>query len=83
MTVGKPDTLTFKWLTGILVTIVFTLVGFWARDLTAQVKEVGAQVNIVSVKVSNVEGKLPQIEARLKRIEDNQDADIMIYKRGK
>lgn len=66
MTVGKPDTLTFKWLSGILITIVFTLLGFWARD-------VSGQISIVKDKVSYIEGQLPSMNARLMRIEDNQD----------
>jgi len=80
MTLGKPDTLTFKWLSGLLITIVMTLLGFWARDVSTQIKDVGVSVTVLregvttqGKSVSNIEGQLPAINARLKRIEDNQD----------
>ena len=80
MAIGKPDTLTFKWLSGILITILITLLTLWAKDVSGQIRDVGASVTILRENVtaqgkliSNIEGQLPAINARLKRIEDNQD----------
>lgn len=81
MTVGKPDTLTFRWLTGILVSVVFALVAFWARDLSAQVGALTAVVRDQSLLTAEVRGQLGEVTGRLKRIEDNQDAATMSGRR--
>lgn len=73
MTFGSGN-LTFKWLTGILVTVVFTLTAFWASNLTGQVLSIGRKVDEQAMTISKIEGQLPQMAERLKRIEDNQDA---------
>ncbi len=74
MTVGRPDTLTFKWLSGLLVTVVLGFLAFWAKDLSGQVQDMSDQITVQGAALSNIQGELPQINARLKRIEDNQDA---------
>lgn len=81
MTLGKPDTLTFRWLTGILVTIVLALVAFWARDLSGQVSQLTTIVREQSIATAEMRGQLGEIAGRLRRIEDNQDADVMIGRR--
>jgi len=88
MTIGKPDTLTFRWLTGILVTIVLALVAFWARDLSGQVAALSGQVTVLSTVIGDqkaataeIRGQLGEVVGRLRRIEDNQDADAMIGRR--
>jgi hypothetical protein len=85
MTLGKPDTLTFRWLTGILVTIVLALVAFWARDLSGQVSALSSQVSALSTAIGDqkaataeIRGQLGEVVGRLRRIEDNQDADLLI-----
>lgn len=81
MTVGKPDTLTFRWLTGILVTIVLALVAFWARDLSGQVGSLSLVVREQSIATAEMRGQLGEVVGRLRRIEDNQDADVIIQSR--
>ncbi len=81
MTLGKPDTLTFRWLTGILVTIVIALVAFWARDLSGQVAALSSIVREQSVATAEIRGQLGEVVGRLRRIEDNQDADVLINRR--
>ncbi|MBA3836481.1 MAG: hypothetical protein C0499_02325 [Zymomonas sp.] len=81
MTLGKPDTLTFRWLTGILVTIVLALVAFWARDLSGHVGALHADVREQSIITAEMRGQLGEVVGRLRRIEDNQDADVMIGRR--
>ena len=74
MTVGSPNTLTFRWLTGILVTICLALIGFWARDLSAQVGGLALVVREQAIETAVMRGTLMETNSRLKRIEDNQDA---------
>lgn len=81
MTVGNPNTLTFKWLAGILLTVCFALVAFWARDLSAQVSALAAVVRDQSVATAVMRGTLMETNSRLKRIEDNQDAAVMMGRR--
>ena len=78
MTVGKPDTLTFRWLTGILVSIVLALMALWARDLSAQVAALSSAMRDQNVATAEIRGQLGEVVGRLRRIEDNQDADAMI-----
>lgn len=66
--------LTFKWLTGILVTVVFALTALWANNLTGQVRDIGKKVDEQAPVIAEMKGQFPQMAARLKRIEDNQDA---------
>lgn len=76
MTVGDTNTLTFRWLAGILLAVCFSLVAFWARDLSAQVSALAAVVRDQSVATAVMRGTLMETNARLKRIEDNQDAAV-------
>lgn len=75
MTIGDTNTLTFRWLTGILLTVCFALVAFWARDLSGQVGGLAAVVRDQTVETAVMRGTLMETNARLKRIEDNQDAE--------
>lgn len=81
MTVGDTDTLTFRWLAGILLAICFSLVGFWARDLSAQVSALATVVRDGAVETAVIRGTLMETNSRLKRIEDNQDAAVMMGRR--
>lgn len=81
MTLGKPDTLTFRWLTGILVTIVLGLLAFWARDLSGQVASLTKVVGEQSIATAEMRGQLGEIAGRLRRIENNQDADVIAGRR--
>jgi len=81
MTIGRPDTPTFRWLAGILVTIVIALVAFWARDLSGQVSSLGGIVRDQSLITAEMRGQLSEITGRLKRIEDNQDAEVLMGRR--
>jgi hypothetical protein len=74
MTAEEKNTLTFRWLAGILLAICISLVAFWARDLSAQVAALAAVVRDQSVATAVMRGTLMETNSRLKRIEDNQDA---------
>ena len=73
MMFGGGGNLTFKWLTGILISLVLTLTALWAGNLTTQMNIIGKKVDAQAASISKIEGQLPQMADRLKRIEDNQD----------
>jgi hypothetical protein len=73
----QTNTLTFKWLAGILLGICFSLVAFWARDLSGQVSALAAVVREGAIETAVMRGTLMETNYRLKRIEDNQDAAVM------
>ena len=83
MTVGRPDTLTFKWLAGILITIVLALVALWAQNLSAQVSTIETKVDIQSAATADIQGQLKLNAVRLQRIESNQDRVMLAMPRGR
>ena len=73
--------LTFKWITGILVTCVMALTALWAENLTKEVKSISTSVTIQGQAVANIEGQLISNGVRLKRIEENQDKVMLALPR--
>ena len=80
----QQQTATFRWMAGIMVTIILALAGEWgitmtrsieilSHDLRAHVIEQSAQINSITNKVSMMGGTLQQNGVRLERIETNQD----------
>lgn len=69
----QTNSLTFKWLAGILMAIVFALAAHEASTLTTAVDDVAKTQIINTAAISKIQGGLEQNAVRLQRIEANQD----------
>jgi len=67
------NNLTFKWLSSILILVIFSLVGLWGRGLAIELGKLTDAVSAQGVKLGEVEGQLKVNGDRLGRIETNQD----------
>ena len=71
-TTKNGNSLTFRWLAGILVTITFALVGviFWnifnmVAAHSIDLRDAEARINVAETKVSNIEIRLIRMEDKI------------------
>jgi hypothetical protein len=70
---GTLDTLTFRWLAGILLGLLTAVVGFEMHTVSESLTEVRTEVVTNGKLVAEMQGQLLQNNSRLQRIEANQD----------
>ena len=81
MVVYDRESVSFKWLVTVLLTIVFALVAGWANNLSGQVNKIDGKLGEHISSMAKMEENQRQVNIRLDKIEQRLDQAAIIARR--